>query len=493
MQDIKRFLFIIIIAFSFFTCTDEEPISFDDSIGSFVRFRLQVDNNNNVIEKPSVDNATPTVSSYTKDNFKELKIPVALTTKSIEEIISVEFEADIKNILGVEITPSNQLRFTKTQRVDTIYVKFNDRWDVSKNPEIIFSLISSTRSDVNIGIPNDSNPENELIVNFSKLDFSYQFAPPNSKEIIGNKGEQVEINVVFPDGYVLSEIKDKDFLLEQSSNFDYNLVKREITDPTKITYILTVNENIAVDVLEFKTIFEMNNLDNYTLVGNNRFTITKPIFVERDNNTNTAYNFYNLSNPFYRTYGENWLFDPNDNKCEWSSFFAFTYPVVVTSDHPNAVLFDDKGTPNTSDDIYHHAFRIGFNSPNLGNTTNSFNLKRWFTNESINAANSPGFNIPEALEFFPDNGNSTDRGIVRVIEQDLIIAGTNGNSYVIQISGEGTYKKINTEVFEINLTLQATNNSLFGGTIESQYFIYNSNNYPDPVDLNENCVVPSML
>ncbi len=45
-----------------------------------------------------------------------------------------------------------------------------------------------------------------------------------------------------------------------------------------------------------------------------------------------------------------------------------------------ASMMYDMGTPDASDDIYHHAFRVGFNSPNATGTTNSFDLKRWFNN-----------------------------------------------------------------------------------------------------------------
>jgi len=492
MKDIKK-VFFVIIAFSLLTCTDDEPISFDDSIGSFVKFRLQVDSNNNVIEAPILDNGTPTVAEYTKDNFKELKIPVALTTKSIDEEIFIDYSVDITNLLGVEIQPENQLVFNNLKRVDTITVKISERWDIAENPQIKLTLTSSSKPFIHLGLPNNSKPENELIINFSEFDFTYQFAPPNSTEIIGNLEEQVQIEILFPNGYVLSEVENINFLSEQLSNFSYALERQIISDPKKIRYLFKVKEEIAIDILEFKTVLEMNTLNDYTLLGSNRFTITKPVFVERDNNVNTASNFYDLSNPNYRTFGENWLYDLNDMQCEWSSFFAFTYPVIVSSNHPNAVLYDDQDTTDPNDDIYHHAFRVGFNSPNIGNTTNSFNLKRWFTNESISAANSPGFNIIEALEFFPENGNSLETGIVRVIEQELVISGTNGNSYIIMISGEGVYRNINADIFEINLTLMATNNILFGGTVSSQYIIYNTSSYTVPVDLNENCVEPKIL
>ena len=47
--------------------------------------------------------------------------------------------------------------------------------------------------------------------------------------------------------------------------------------------------------------------------------------------------------------------------CAWQAFNAFTFPVVVTKDNENAILYSDKGTANPNDDVYHDAFKIGFN------------------------------------------------------------------------------------------------------------------------------------
>lgn len=492
MQVIKKFI-VFILLFSLCTCTEEEAISFDSAIGSFVQFRLQVKNNNKLIEAPIVDNSTPTVSSYSKDNFKELKIPVTFTTAVLETEVRLQFSTEISNLEGVEITPKNTLIFTKDKRVDTIYIKFKQRWDTSLKPQIKLALVSSSNSEINLGIPNTINPNNELTIDFKGLDFSYQFAIPNNKEIIGNLNEQVAIDVLFPNGYVQAEIENEDLLIEEFSNFPYTLKREPLTNTTKISYILTLKSAVNIPTLAFETGFKMTQLNEYTLIGSDAFLVKKPIIIDRDNRINTASNFYDLSNPFYRTFGEHWLFDSGDNRCEWKSFAAFTYPVVVSENHPNAILFDDLGTSNTNDDVYHHAFRVGFNSPNPGVTINSFNLKRWFTNEASNASNSPGFNIPEALEFFPENGTSELGGIVRVIEQDLIISGRNGNSYTLHISGQGTYQKMDPNLFEISLTLQVRNNVLFGGTVSSKYLIYNQSTYPNPVALNEECFQEIML
>ena len=185
------------------------------------------------------------------------------------------------------------------------------------------------------------------------------------------------------------------------------------------------------------------------------------------------------------------MWDSGDEVCEWQAFNAFTYPVIVDKDDDNAVLYSDNGTEDDSDDIYHHAFRIGFNSNNIGRTTNSFNLKRWFNNESTNADVSPGFNIPEALEFYPKDGVSETEGTVLVIPQIITVSSKEGVSHNISISGEGTYQEISAGLFEITLEFKATNEEVFGGTQVSYYRIYNNNSYggnPEPIDYG--CVEP---
>ncbi|PQJ80012.1 hypothetical protein [Polaribacter porphyrae] len=485
-----KFLFFIIMLL--LACSEEESKIFTNENGSFVRFFLLVNINNDILEFPEIDGAIVPRERYTKNNIKTLKIPVVLTSLK-ENIVEVDFSTTISNITGVEITPQNKLTFSKNKKVDTIFVKFTERWDMSKNPEMIFELTKTSDTDVNIGMPNTILPNNKLTINFEELNLNYKIAPPNNFEIIGNLNEKVTINIDFPQGFIQSEIINVDLLSETSSDFRYILNKLPITSSNQISYEFIVDENIKIDELEFQTKLELNSLNNYTVNGLKTTNIKKGIVVDRDNTVFTASNFYNLSDPFYRTYAEHW-FDANaDDSCDWGSFFAFTFPVIVNENHPNAVLFDDKGTSDPTDDIYHHAFRIGFDSPNAGRTTNPFNLKRWFTNESTDSANSPGFNIPEALEFFPLNGTSKTEGFVKVIENDLQIQGRNGNSYIISISGNGTYKEISAGLIEINLEFKSFNTALFGGTRTDRYKIYNQRIHPDPDPITQNCKKPIEL
>lgn len=487
-----KILYLSIALGFLWTCSnDGANKTFSNSDGEFVRFFLLVNNNNDILEYPEVNGGLIPVSDYTKDNIKTLKIPVALTA-NLTNNVTVSYESVISGLTGVTIQPENSLTFTPTKLVDTIRVNFTERWDVTNNPQLKFTLLSANNPNINIGMPNGDTPNNELIINFDTLNFTYRFPSPNQKEIIGSAGETTTVSVEFPEGYVTSDVEGINLFSETLSDFSYSISQQPLTSGTQVDYLLTVNENIQIDELELKTIFELNDLEGYTVNGSTNFTLKKPIVTIRDNSVFTSNNFYNLEDQFHRTYGEHWFDSNEDGVCSWQAFFAFTYPVVVNAEHPNAVLYDDMGTTDAADDIYHHAFRIGFNS-NTATAANSFDLRRWFNNESSNSANSPGFNIPEALEFFPTNGTSATDGFVQVIEQDLLISSTAGAQYTIAISGSGTYSEISPGLFEMQLELNATNAELFGGTRTDIYKIYSNNSYTDPADLSDLCNLPLTL
>jgi len=493
MKAIKTTLIILFLSLVCSCSNDEIDKVFDGSDDQFVRFFLLVDNNNNVLEYPEINGGLIPVSEYTKDDIKTLKIPVALTTETLSENVTVNYETIITGLNGVNIEPQNSLTFTPTKLIDTISVTFTERWDESNNAQLKLKLVSASDSRINIGMPNSEAPNDELTIDFGALNFTYRFPSPNQKEIIGSVDETVNLSVEFPNGYIPAEVDGADLFSQSSSDFSYSLAQQPLTNATQVDYVLTINENIQIDELEFKTIFQLNDLSGYTTSGSTNYTIKKPIFTIRDNSVFTANNFYDLSDTFYRTYGEHWFDFNEDGICSWQAYFAFTYPVIVDAEHPNAVLYDDMGTTEPSDDIYHHAFRVGFNAPNSTGTTNSFDLRRWFDNESSDQSNSPGFNIPEALEFFPASGTSTTEGFVQVIEQDILIRSNTGTQHIIAISGSGTYSEISPGLFEIQLEFSATNDLLFGGTRTDIYRIYSNNAYTDPSDLTDLCKVPILL
>jgi hypothetical protein len=465
---------------------DDSDAKFD--IQPFVRFNFLVNSNNEPLVYPQVNSGLIPKNNYTNKSVKTLKIPVTLSSSKLKNSVTINYSITSSgNSNSFTINPLNKVTFQDTKLTDTIYLSFNERW--SSNQTITLKLEDASDTSINIGNLNDSNTNDVFTISLEDINTTYTL-PSNRVEIKGEQGETLMFNVNFPNGFILSEI-NTDAIFEFLNGFDYTLEIEKIADDKSfITYKLTLNEDIQNDNVYYQTIINLKDSDTYSTTGNTVLQIVKPIVTPRDNSVNTAANFYNLSDSFNRTYGETWNDFNKDGICQWSSFNTFTYPVVVSADSPNAILYDNKGTVDTSDDVYHDAFKIGFKTPNaITTTTNSFNLKRWFSNESTSGINSPGFDINPALEFFPENGNSTTKGTVLVIPQYITISGTNGNSYSIAISGEGTYEEYSSGFFELKFQLKATNDLLFGGTVTAEYRLYNNNSYPDPEDLTTtNCV-----
>lgn len=492
MKVIKQIVSVLLVVGCFAGCQQEDPLAVSRYKGpSFVRFNLLLDNNGVPVEGVT-DNSKIAVDQYNQKTVKVLKVPVLLTTAGLgQEPVTVDFSATVTGgFEGFTLSPaSRQLSFSPGQLSDTIEVVFNQRWSAAQDTRIDLELTGVSDSSVGIGQPNNHYPNNRLSISLGEIETTCSFATTRA-EITGEAGDQLVFEVVCANGVLAADLETEDLFMVRKG-FDYVLERHPVQDgDTRIFYTLTLSEAINVDDVYFETAFLLRQTVLFSPVGNTILQVVKPLKIERDKNVNSAAHFYNLNDPFYRTYGESWLDGNNDGICDWNSFNAFTYPVVVSADHPAAVLYSDGGTPDPSDDVYHHAFRVGFNSPNVGNTTNPFNLKRWFNNESTNAANSPGFNIPEAIEFFPKDGSSQTEGKVLVIPQFITVAGTNGNSYVIGISGEGTYQEIAAGVFEIILEFRAENQELFGGVRKVQYHIYNTNSYSDPDPLTESCFQP---
>lgn len=478
--------------FLLFACEKFERDIYSNEDGRFVRFNLMVNNDGLPVDHSVLNTNAKVVNIFDNKSKETLKIPVTLTSEILEQQVSVNFSTQISgNFDGLDIYPTETLSFNGSQLSDTIYISFYKRWDHTENNSILFKLESISDPEIQIGFPNSKAKNDELEIQLDEISMRYQFPVSNMLEINGEKGETVTFQVLFPDGFFLSEVENTELISLNESEYAYSIVQLPIDEENNlISYEMTVEENILDDEFSFKNIFELNELPGYTLSGSNKITIVKPERIERDNNVNAAANFYNLSDSYYRTYGETWMDYNKDGICTWTNFNAFTYPVVVDSDHPNAVLYDDKGTVDLSDDVYHHAFRIGFNSPNAGRTTNAFNLKRVLDNEYTDADKSPGFNVPTAIEFYPTDGTSTTNGRVKIIPQEITLASKDDNSYDISIEGEGEYSEIASEIFKMTFELRLTNTELFGGTMAVQYILYNTKEYEDPEDLTDGCFMP---
>ena len=484
MNPIKIISITVLILSLFTACSKDDYQLSSNAVDPFVRFNVLVSSNNLPLTYPSLNSALVPVSSYKNTSVKPLKIPVTLTSPTLKKPVLITYSiTGTGDNANYSVKPLNQISFTGNQLTDTIFLSFDKRWNTKQ--KITLKLEESSDSSIKIGNLNTAAPNSTFEVNLDEVKTTYTF-PINRLEIKGEIGEEIVFKVDFPNGFIPAEINTQR-IFEFLNGFNYTLTHDDFGDNrNSITYRLKLLENINNNDVSYQTNITLVNSNTYTTTGNTVLQIVKPIKSFRDVATNTAAKFYDLSNPFYLTYGEQW-FD-RSGICAWQTFNAFTYPVVVPAGSENAILFSDKGTLSTTDDVYHHAFKIGFNVATGTNTTNSFGLKRWFSNESVTAANSPGFNITSALEFFPENGNSKTKGAVLVIPQYITIAGTNGKSYNIGISGGGTYKEISAGLFEISFELKATNTALFGGTVSSQYRIFNNRVYPKPAAITTSCL-----
>lgn len=492
MNPIKVILLLVIIFSTLVSCTKDDDTSLS-KIQPHVRFNFLTNTNNVPLKFPEVNGNLIAKNTFNNSSVKTLKIPVTLTTYALTNKITVNYSVSSTGSSNVfTLSPANQLTFQGNQLTDTIYVNFNERWE--SNQSITLKLESVSDPSIKIGNLNTASINDSFTINLETVKTTYTL-PSNRVEIKGALNEKIDFNVNFPNGFIPSEIENLN-LFEFLDGFDYTLTRDDFgTNRDLVTYHITLNEDIQNDNVYYQTLINLVDTDKYTTAANTTLQVVKPIKTPRDKSVNTAAKFHNLTDPLNRTYGETWNDFNKDGICQWSSYNAFTYPIVVSADSPNAILYDNKGTSDPSDDIYHDAFKIGFKTPNaITTTTNSFNLKRWFSNESTSGLNSPGFDINPALEFFPENGNSKTKGTVLVIPQYITISGTNGNKYSIAISGEGTYKEISSGVFEISIELKATNQALFGGSVTAQYLIYNNNTYPTPADLpNSNCITEYTL
>ncbi|WP_428229351.1 hypothetical protein [Flavobacterium sp.] len=478
-----KIIFLFSIVTALVSCSKDDYRFESQNIDPFVRFNFLASSAGVPLEYPAVSTTIQPSASYDNKSIKTLKVPVTLTSTALKSPVVVNFSsATSGDITSFSLEPKTELSFEGTKLTDTIFVSFDKRW--ADKQSITLKLENASNPDIHIGSLNSYAPNNVFTINLGEISTVYTF-PVKDLIVKGEIGEKIDFKVNFPNGFIPSEIENASIFKFQNG-FEYSLTHDDFGDNrSSITYHLTLLEDIQNDDARYETKINLINIPNYIATGNTSLTIVKPIKSPRDIQANPASKFTDPTNAFYLTYGEHW-FD-KDGTCAWQTFNSLTFPVVVTKDNENAILYSDKGTANPNDDVYHDAFKIGFNVASGTNTVNSFGLKRWFSNESGSAAISPGFNITSALEFFPENGNSKTQGTVLVIPQDLTIGSTKDNTYLIAISGDGTYKEISAGLFEISFELKLTNDKLFGGTVSTQYRMFNNRVYPKPAALSISC------
>ncbi|KQB37067.1 hypothetical protein [Flavobacterium aquidurense] len=475
------FLFSIVIALA--SCSKDDYRLDAQNIDPFVRFNFLTSGAGVPLEYPAVSTTIQPAASYENKSVKILKVPVTLTSTTLKTPVTVNFSAFTSgNPDTFTLEPASELVFQGNKLTDTIYLSFDKRW--ANKQTITLKLERASDENIHVGNLNTYAANDIFTINLQDISTTYTF-PVKDFIVKGEIGETIDFKVNFPNGFFPSEIENASIFKFQNG-FEYSLTHDDYGDNrSSITYHLKLLEDIQNDDARYETKINLINIPNYTATGNVGITVVKPIKSPRDIQANPASKFSDPANAFYLTYGEHWF--NNNGTCSWQTFNALTFPVVVTKDNENAILYSDKGTANPNDDVYHDAFKIGFNVATGTNTVNSFGLKRWFSNENNSAAVSPGFNITSALEFFPANGNSKTQGTVLVIPQDITIGSSATNTHVIAISGDGTYKEISAGLYEISFELKLTNDKLFGGTVSTQYRMYNNRVYPKPAALNIPC------
>ncbi|TRZ43198.1 hypothetical protein [Robertkochia solimangrovi] len=480
-----KYIILLGIVHLFNSCSnDDHNYQDQQNIQPFIRFNFITNSNNVPLEYPQVSTTTIPRNSFTNNAVKPLKIPVALTYAGLKSEVTATYTMQTElDGTAFAVSPET-LSFSPQKLTDTIIVNFTERWD--SDAKIDFTLNSVSDQEVHIGNLNDNAKNDTFEITLGDLSTSMSFEN-NRLEISGTTEEASYFQVNFPNGYFDTEIDDNE-IFSFLNDFSYDISRASVTS-TSILYKITLNEPIDNDDLTYQSVISLVENEQYSLGAISRLQIIKPIKTDRDPSINPAAKFYDPTNPYFRTYGENWIDHDNDGECTWRNYFAFTQPIEVSADHPNAVLYSDNGTPDTSDDIYYDAFRISFKSTLAGRTTNPFNLQRWFSNEATDADRSPGFNIDPALEFYPENGNDPDKGSVLVVSQFITISNKDGKSFEFAISGSGTYFRNDQDIVEIDLTLNVTNQEVYGGTVSSRYRIYNSNGYTDPEPLTDEACI----
>lgn len=473
----------LVVILLFASCSKDDYRLEGEKTSPFLRFNFMTKSDGIPLEYPAVNASLVPKTSYENTSVKTLKIPVALTSFSLKETVTANFSASTTGSAETfSVNPKTELVFQPNKLTDTIFVSFDKRWN--ENQSILLKLETASDPEIHIGNLNTEAINDTFRIDLGKVTTNYTF-PVNQFLIKGEVGEVIDFKVNFPNGFFPSEI-EANSMFKFQNGFEYSLTHDDFGDNrSSINYHLTILEDLQNDDARYESKINLVTNSNYNATGNISLTIAKPIKSPRDIQANPASHFSDLATPFYLTYGEHW-FDRNGT-CSWQTFNALTFPVTVSKDSENAILYSDNGTTNPNDDVYHDAFKIGFNVASGTNTINSFGLKRWFSNESGSAAISPGFNITSALEFFPENGNSKTQGTVLVIPQDISIGSSRDNTYLIAISGEGTYKEISDGLFEISFELKLTNDKLFGGTVSTQYRMFNNRSYPKPAPLSIDC------
>jgi hypothetical protein len=326
----------------------------------------------------------------------------------------------------------------------------------------------------------------ELTITLGELDKTFYFFENTLYNISGTVGEEIIIPIGFTQPITNAMVGNFDFIDEiftqlsacesVGSSFNYSLQQLPFTNGSmKINYKLTVLSNTAFPANLKLTL--NSGITNFIVGTTSTSNVKKELSINRQGDV--AKNWYDVSNSLYRTFGKAWYYSPADGFCRWSTFSTFTKPVPVA-----------QGSEFDNGQGY-HKYKVGFISPNFPLGTNPFDLQRYYNFNTTLSNSSPGFTIREALEFFPENGNSTTKGVVKVIAQNLVfVRNSDSKNISIPICGSGTYSFDSTNNrYVIYLELHCDETAIGGSSdaIKPMYIYNNNNNSTNPPNLNIAC------
>jgi hypothetical protein len=467
--------FIAMLLFVHLACKQGEPI-IDQS---FVRFHVMLDNNGKIIKNTlPVGNRLET-ATYIHTTFEPIKIPVLLSSNDYNEEVLVDYTVTTSGGFSNFTISPKQLKFGKNVS-DTITINFNDKWKGSGNEKIVLNLVKVSKPSVMIGWQRAENKLDRFEIGLGEIDkvnFSFQ---KSQYDIEGNTNEEILIPIQFSRAISQEELKNNTFIIPnfdslslcdgKGFSFDYQLIPVDIVGSNSLlVYKLKVLSPINGN---FKLSLKLNDkLSGFTVGSISLSTITR--FTKQNTTADVATNFYNLDDPFYRTYGKAWYKDPTMGLCRWSTFNTFTKPVAVEK---NSKFDNGKG---------YHKYKIGFVGNNLPVGTNPFDFRRFYEGASVE---SPAYTMIEAIEFLPNaNMNS---GKVRVIPQSLKFVKTGGSALFVDICGDGTYTYNSVlKRWEIYIEVHSDESKINGKSdvIHPMYIYSNNNDATNPADLSLPC------
>lgn len=453
---------------------------------NFVRFSLLVNSNGQIITKPNSSTNIKESDTYTHRSLSKVTIPVLLSTKPLDKAVTLKFDvSNSGNFTDYSITPqNNQLTFQPGQLKDSIVITFNGRWPVQNAGSININLLSIDDPSLSIGWSRQLKRMDKITINLGDLSKTNYYFDKNTYSIEGRINEELDIPLLFSQPISKKDLGTFNFISPafvpisacegEGGTFQYSLTPQPFIDGAQvIVYKLKILERTS---LPSKLQLKLNTgLSDFVALGITTTDISKPLV---DNRTgDPAANWYDVADGLYRHYGEAWYKDPTTGACRWSTFNTFVKPVVVAANSP---FNNGKGF---------HKYRIAYLSNNQPIGTNPFDLRRFYNGADVK---SPGYNIPEALDFFP-NPTNPNKGSVSVVAQTLVFIRTADNKTInIPMCGSGDYVYDPIiKQWKMYLEIHCDETSIGGSkdAVKPMYIYSNNLNGKDP----ENLTIPCPL